>query len=155
MLIVGELINTSRKAVHAAVENQDAAFIQELAVQQVQAGAHYVDVNAGTFVGEEAEKLCWLVKTVQEKVESPLALDTPDPEALRQALALHRGKALINSITGEEERWAAMLPVVAQAGASVIALCLDDAGMPLIGGGPVAGGGQAGPGTRACRSSPP
>ncbi len=130
MQIVGELINTSRGAVHTAVDNLDAAFIQGLAAKQVEAGADYVDVNAGTFVGKEGDKLCWLVETVQARVETPLALDTPDPEALRRALAVHRGRPLINSITGETGRWETMLPVVAEAKAAVIALCLDDAGMP-------------------------
>lgn len=130
MLIVGELINTSRAAVHAAVEAGDKDFIQGLAVQQVQAGAHYVDVNAGTFPGREPELLTWLVETVQAGSDVPLALDTPDPEALRRALAVHCGKAMINSITGERERWESMLPVVAESGALVIALCLDDEGMP-------------------------
>ena len=69
MLIVGENINTSRKHIAEAVEKQDAEFIVQVAKNQADAGAHFIDVNAGTFVDREAEYLCWLVKTVQDAVD--------------------------------------------------------------------------------------
>ena len=69
MLIVGELINASRKAVKAAIEDQDAAAIQKIAQDQHEAGADFIDVNAGVFVGQEPEYLKWLVTTVQSAVD--------------------------------------------------------------------------------------
>jgi len=130
MIIVGELINTSRKEVEERVKSQDVAFIQELAREQLAAGANYIDVNAGTLVGQEPEYLVWLTETVQSAVDVPLALDSPDPEALAAALKVHKGKAMINSITGEKDRFEKVLPLVLEYQASVVALCMDDSGMP-------------------------
>ena len=79
MIIVGELINASRKAIRAAIENQDAAAIQKIAKDQFEAGAHYIDVNAGTFLEREVECLPWLVETVQQVTDKPCAIDSPDP----------------------------------------------------------------------------
>ncbi|MCJ7493649.1 MAG: methyltetrahydrofolate cobalamin methyltransferase, partial [Deltaproteobacteria bacterium] len=71
MLIIGERINTSRKAVNEAVEKRDAVFVAADVQRQVKAGADYIDVNAGIFVGKEPEYLRWLVKTVQTVVDCP------------------------------------------------------------------------------------
>ena len=76
MIIVGELINASRKAVTAAIEKKDTKAIQQLAIDQAENGADYIDVNAGTFVGEEAEYLTWLVETVQSVIEGPCCIDS-------------------------------------------------------------------------------
>lgn len=130
MLIVGERINTSRKAIGPAVVNRDVAFIQNEAKMQFEAGATHIDVNAGTLVYEEPEALEWLVKTVQEAVDAPLCIDSPNPKAIEKALKVHKGKALINSITAEKERFNAILPLVKEYGCSVVALCMDDSGMP-------------------------
>ena len=80
MIIVGEKINTSRKRIAEAVEKRDADAITEVARQQAKAGAHYIDVNAGTFLEQEADCLCWLVETVQQTVDLPLCLDSPNPK---------------------------------------------------------------------------
>ncbi len=130
MLIVGELINTSRRKVEAAVRDRDADFIGELAERQVAAGADYVDVNCGTLVGEEVEALPWLVKTVQARVDVPLCIDSANPEAIEAALRVHRGQAMVNSITAEGDRFESFLPLLQEHGASVIALCMDDQGIP-------------------------
>ncbi len=82
MLIVGELINTSRKLVKAAVDAGDAAYIQQIARGQVEAGADYVDINCGTKVYNEPETMQWLVETVQAVVSAPLCIDTPNPRAM-------------------------------------------------------------------------
>ena len=106
MLIVGELINTSRKAIKPAVENRDAAFIQDLAQKQVDAGADYVDVNCGTMVFNEPEVMAWLVKTIQEKVQAPLCIDSPNPQAVEVGLSLAKyGQPMLNSITAEKQRF--------------------------------------------------
>jgi 5-methyltetrahydrofolate--homocysteine methyltransferase len=130
MIIVGELINASRKAMGKAIQEKDAAAVQAVAKDQRQAGADYIDVNAGIFVGKEAEYLTWLTRTVQEAVDGPCALDSPDPAALEAALAVHKGTAMINSISLEKERFDRLLPVVANTDLKVVALCMSDEGMP-------------------------
>lgn len=131
MIIIGEKINTSIKAIRPAVEAKDAKAIQEVALKQVEAGAHYIDVNCGTFSGREPELLEWLVDTVQQVIDKPLCIDSPNPEALDKALAANRnGKPLVNSITAEKERYNAILPLVLKYNTSVIVLCMDDNGMP-------------------------
>ena len=131
MIIVGEKINTSRKSIEEAVEKRDTAFIARIAREQVEAGANYIDVNAGTFVGEEANCLCWLVETVQNEVNLPLSLDSPDPQALFQAMKCHRGEPMINSISLEEDRFQALLPVITSQSCSVVALCMAKTSMPV------------------------
>jgi cobalamin-dependent methionine synthase I len=130
MIIVGELINASRKAIGAAIEGRDAEVIQKTAREQSEAGADYIDVNAGIFVGKEAEYLTWLVKNVQESVERPCAIDSPDPKAVEAALAVHKGVAMINSISLEKDRYEKLMPVIAGTDLKVVALCMSDEGMP-------------------------
>jgi len=130
MIIVGERINSSRAPIARALEAKDAAFIQREAALQVAAGADYVDVNAGALAKDEAAYLEWLVAVVQEAVDKPLCIDTPDPRAMAPALKRHRGKALVNSITAERERYQTVLPLVKGYRCGVIALCLSEAGMP-------------------------
>jgi len=130
LIIVGELINTSRKGILKAVKERDTQLIQELAVKQVEAGADYVDVNAGMLLEEEPEAMVWLVKTVQEAVDAPCCIDSPNPVALKAGLEVHRGKALINSISAEKERFEKVLPLAREYKAAVVALCMSDAGMP-------------------------
>jgi 5-methyltetrahydrofolate--homocysteine methyltransferase len=130
MIIVGELINASRKKIKEAIEKADADYIKEIASAQDKAGASYVDVNAGVFVGEEPEKLVWLVETVQSVVDKPLALDSPDPKAIEAALKVHKGTPMLNSISMEKDRWAKLSPVIANTDIKVVSLCMSDAGMP-------------------------
>jgi 5-methyltetrahydrofolate corrinoid/iron sulfur protein methyltransferase len=130
MVIVGELINASRKPVAAAIENREIAVIQKIAIDQAEAGADYIDVNAGIFVGKESEYLEWLTTSVQDSTHKPCALDSPDPKALMAAIKVHRGTPMINSISLEKERFDALIPVISGTGFKVVALCMSDAGMP-------------------------
>jgi len=130
MLIVGELINASRKAIGEAIKAQDADYIKKVAKDELEAGANYIDVNAGIFVGKEAEYLQWLVKMVQEAVGAPCCIDSPDPKAIEAALSVHKGIAMINSISLEKARYNALIPVVAGTDLNVVALCMSDEGMP-------------------------
>lgn len=130
MIIVGELINASRKAIAAAIQAEDAEAIQKVARDEFEAGAHYIDVNAGIFVGKEADYLEWLVKTVQAVVDIPCCIDSPDPKAIERALAVHKGTAMVNSISLEKDRYDNLLPVVAGTDLKVVALCMSDEGMP-------------------------
>lgn len=130
MIIIGELINSTRVPIKKAIEEKNVSYIQDIARKQAEYGADYIDVNAGAFVYEEVEHLVWLTETVQEAVDKPLALDSPRAEALMEALKVHRGTPLINSITAEKERYEAIVPLVKQYNARVLALCMGDAGMP-------------------------
>ncbi|ATW28057.1 methyltetrahydrofolate cobalamin methyltransferase [Candidatus Formimonas warabiya] len=131
MLIVGELINTSRAAIKPAVESRDATFIKEIAQNQVDAGADYVDVNCGTVVSNEAETMAWLVETIQSHINAPLCLDSPNPEVLNTGLSLIKnGQPMINSITAEKERFTKVLPLVLRFKAKIVCLCMDDSGIP-------------------------
>jgi len=130
MIIIGELINASRKAIGAAIEAQDAAAIQKVAQDQHAAGANYIDVNAGIFVKKEMEYLAWLVQTVQAVVDGPCAIDSPNPLAIEAALAVHQGIPMINSISLEKERYENLMPIIAGTDMKVIALCMSDEGMP-------------------------
>lgn len=137
MLIVGEHINTSRiingcRVVEEAVIRRDAAWIAALAKSQVDAGADYLDINAGTLLDGEAPALAWLTQVVQDAVPVAISFDSPDSAALSCALSVNNGSygtPLINSITAEAERFARVLPLVLEFGANVVALALDDSGI--------------------------
>jgi len=130
MLIVAERVNASRKAIRAALEQKDAAAIaNEVRIQEA-AGAHYIDVNGGTFPGREAELLCWLVDVAQGETQLPLCLDSPDPDALAAALPRIKGeRPMINSINLEPDRFARILPLARQYQAKLIALAQGE-GVP-------------------------
>ncbi len=133
MLMIGELINTSRKAIREAVEARNAQYIQEVAKAQEAAGANYLDVNCGTMVGQEIDIMQWLVNTIQAVTDLPLCIDSPDEEALKAGLILakaDKGKRMINSTTAEEKRYKAVIPLVKEFNAKIVALCIEDAGMP-------------------------
>lgn len=130
MIIIGELINASRKPIKMAIEAKDVQAIQTVAVNQTEAGADYIDVNAGVFVGQEPEHLKWLVETVQQVTDKPCAIDSPDPKAIEAALSVHKGTPMINSISLERERYEKLMPIIAGSDMKVVALCMSDAGMP-------------------------
>jgi len=131
MIIIGEKINSSLKAIRPAMENYDAAAIQDLAKRQYEAGAAFIDINAGMFIDDEPERVKWLVNIVQEVVTVPLVIDSPNPLALESGLkAIKNGKPIINSITDESKRYNAVMPLVIKYNTGIIALCMDDKGMP-------------------------
>jgi 5-methyltetrahydrofolate--homocysteine methyltransferase len=130
MIVVGELINASRKEIGTAIAAQDVETIKRIAGEESEAGANYIDVNAGIFVNQEAEYLSWLVKNVQEAVDTPCCIDSPDPKAIEKALSVHKGIAMINSISLEKNRYEAIMPLIAGTGLKIVALCMSDEGMP-------------------------
>lgn len=131
MYIVGELINASRKRIGQAIREQDSEYIKQVAIEQAEAGVDYVDVNTGIFVDDEPEYLEWLVENVQEVVDVPCCLDSPNPKALERGLAAHRkGTPMINSISLEKERYDQILSIVKNTDLKVVALCMSDDGMP-------------------------
>ena len=130
MIIVGELINASRKAIGAAIESGDAEYIKQIAIDQDKAGATYIDANAGIFVGEESKYMSWLVDLIQGVTDKPIALDSPDPKVIEAGLALCKNTPMLNSISLEKDRWEKLLPLVAGTDVKVVALCMSDDGMP-------------------------
>jgi len=124
--VIGEKINGTRKTVAHAIVERDAAVIQDLAVRQAEAGATWLDVNAGTNRTREPADLVWLVETVQAVVDTPLSLDSANPEALRAAIPATNTTPMINSISGEPDRLSHILPLAAKHGCPVIALAMDD-----------------------------
>lgn len=130
MLIVGERINTSRKEIREAVEKKDAAFIFNSAKRQVDSGARFVDVNCGTNVDTELDDLIWMIKTIQKDEAIPLCVDSPNVEVIKEALKIVKGKAMINSITAEKARYENILPFLRESDADIIALTMDEKGMP-------------------------
>jgi len=129
VLIIAERINASRKSISQAISDGDREFIQNEAKKQDQAGGDFIDVNAGTFVGEEAEKLKWIIGAVQEVTEKPLCIDSPDPEVIKAMVPLVKKTPMINSITLEPERLEGILPIVMENKAKVIALCQSEDAM--------------------------
>lgn len=131
MIIIGEKINSTLKAIRPAIESYDTATIQDIAKKQYEAGATFLDVNAGMFTGEEPERLVWLVNTIQEVTDAPFSIDSPNPKAIEAALKANKNpKPIINSITDEKERYDAIMPLAVQFNTGIIALCMDDTGMP-------------------------
>ncbi len=128
--VIGERINTSRKRVQAAVADRDADYIVNDVTQQQQAGATFIDVNAGARIGHEEADMRWLLDTIQPVCDIPLALDSPDPAILEMAFAMVKRPPMINSISLEKDRFNAMMPFLSGKDCRVIALCMDDAGMP-------------------------
>jgi 5-methyltetrahydrofolate--homocysteine methyltransferase len=134
MIVIGELVNATRKRIREAIQGRDAAAIREVIEGQAAAGADFVDLNAGTGAGAEQETrdLCWLVDLALECTERPLGLDAADPVVLSRA-AEHlddRRPFLVNSVNGERERLELLLPLAVERGAPVIALCMDGSGIP-------------------------
>jgi len=130
MKIIGEKINGTRKRVAQAIAERDGAYIQELARKQAEAGATWLDVNAGTHPDKEPDDLIWLVENVQAVVDTPLSLDSANPRALQIAIKAVKQTPLINSISGEPERLSGILPIAAEHGCPVIALAMDEKNIP-------------------------
>jgi len=128
--VIGERINTSRKLVQAAVAERDAEYIINDVKKQQEAGANFIDVNAGARIGHETEDMKWLLDTIQPIATVPLALDSPDPAVLEMAFQMVEKTPMINSISLEKERFEAMMPFLEGKECKVIALCMDDSGMP-------------------------
>jgi 5-methyltetrahydrofolate--homocysteine methyltransferase len=129
--IIGERINpTGRKKFAEALRAGDLSPVVADVERQVAAGADVLDVNAGIPLTDEPELLSAVIRLVQEHTDLPVCIDSSVVEALDAGLAAYRGKALVNSVTGEDERLAEILPLVRRYGAAVIALANDETGIP-------------------------
>ena len=129
-VLIGERINpTGRKLLAEEMRNGDFTRVEKDAFAQVEAGAHMLDVNAGIPLADEPALLAKAVELVQSLTDRPLSIDSSIVEALEAGLAVYRGKALVNSVTGEEERLERVLPLVAKHGAAVVAISNDETGI--------------------------
>jgi len=130
-LVIGERINpTGKKLLKEAYAKGDTAYVLREAVKQIDAGAKILDVNCGVPGLDEAALLASTVKDVQSVVTCPIQIDTADPVALERALREVNGKALVNSVNGKRESMDAVFPLVRRYGGTIVALCLDEAGIP-------------------------
>jgi len=130
-IIIGARINpTARKKLGEALLEGDVEIIRREAVSQVQAGAHILDVNVGYPGVDEPKMIKEAVKAVMETVDVPICLDSANPEVMEAALSVYKGKMLLSSVTGEEAKMEAILPLVKRHGTAVVALLMDDTGIP-------------------------
>ncbi len=129
-VIIGERINpTGRKILAAEMLAGDYSRVIADALAQVEAGAHMLDVNAGIPLADEPALLARAIELVQSVTDVPLSIDSSIVAALEAGLAVYKGKALVNSVTGEEERLETVLPLVAKYGAAVVAISNDETGI--------------------------
>ena len=138
MLIIGENIHIISPSVKEAIEGRDAAYIQRLARQQVDAGAGLLDLNIGPQRKAGHEVMPWIVEAVQEVCDVPLSLDTTNLAAMEAGLKVCRHKATLNSASADPERLGSVMGLAAQYGASVIALTMGVDGIPTTADGRVA-----------------
>ena len=129
-VIIGERINpTGRKILAEEMKNGDYSRVEADALAQVEAGAHMLDVNAGIPLADEPRILAEAVQLVQSITDVPLSIDSSIVEALEAGLAVYQGKALVNSVTGEDEVLERVLPLVAKHKAAVVAISNDETGI--------------------------
>jgi 5-methyltetrahydrofolate--homocysteine methyltransferase len=129
-VIIGERINpTGRKSLAAEMAAGNFERVEADAQAQVEAGAHMLDVNAGIPLADEPAILAEAIRRVQAVAQVPLAIDSSIVDALKAGLEAYEGKALVNSVTGEDERLEAVLPLVKKHGAGVIGICNDESGI--------------------------
>ena len=128
--IIGERINpTGRRLLAAEMKRGDYSRVEADALAQVAAGAHMLDVNAGIPLADEPAILAEAIQLVQSLTDVPLSIDSSIVEALEAGLGVYRGKALVNSVTGEDEVLERVLPLVAKHGAAVVAISNDETGI--------------------------
>lgn len=138
-LVIGERINpTGKKKLKEAYKSGDTGYILREAIAQADAGAHILDVNAGVPGIDEPSVLRATVEAIQSVTDVPLQIDTSDPKALEAALRHYNGKAMINSVNAKQEVMDSVFPLVAKYGGVIVALTLDEAGIPAMAEGRVA-----------------
>lgn len=132
MIIIGERINGQFTDVRKAIKKKDKEVIQKLALGQLDAGADYLDVNVGTAVPskEKADAMVWLIETIQEVTDAPLALDTPILSVMKASLSAVKNPPMINSTQADPEKLETYLNLAIDNDASLIALTMDKDGVP-------------------------
>jgi 5-methyltetrahydrofolate--homocysteine methyltransferase len=131
VIIIGERINpTGRKKLMAALQEGNLDVVRSDAKSQIEAGASILDVNAGVPGADEPELMRQIIRAVRDVTDAPLCIDSPNPKTLEAGLSVYDGKALINSVNGEQKSLDSILPLVKEYDAAVIGLTMDDDGIP-------------------------
>jgi cobalamin-dependent methionine synthase I len=131
MFIIGAVINTSVEGIDDIIEQRDRPALLELARRQIALGSEMLAVNCGSRLKTEVDDIEWMFRTIQDEIEIPLCIDSPNPEAHRAGLRVHRhGRPMVDAITAEKARIEAIMPLVREYGAMVTALLHDESGMP-------------------------
>jgi len=130
LTIVGERINSSRKTITDAISQRNAEFIKKEGSLQKAAGAALLDVNCAFNTENEIGDMEWLIEILQSHTGLPLSLDSPNPDVIERGLKMHKGKALINSVTLENAKMERILPLAAEFKSMVIVLAMDERGVP-------------------------
>jgi len=130
VIVIAERINATRKRIGKAVADRDAAFIAKEARDQADAGATHIDCNAGRKPEREIEDLKWMIGIVQEAVDLPLCIDSPNAAAITAGLKLVKKVPIINSVTAEKAKIEQVMPLARDHESQLVALCMSDAGMP-------------------------
>lgn len=130
-IIIGERINpTGRKRLGEALAAGNMEMVRNEAINQVQAGAHILDVNVGYPGVDEPRAIVEAVKAVMETVDVPICLDSANPAVMETALTVYRGKIILSSVTAESQKLDEILPLVKKFGTAVVAMCMDEDGIP-------------------------
>lgn len=133
MIIIGERINSTRKTIREAIKARDADFILTEAKKQIEAGAHYIDVNCAMTSGDELHDIDWVISVLQSGCGAfNICIDSPNYLAIERALNVYKagGEIIINSITADEHKIKYVLPLAIKANAKVVALTMNEKGMP-------------------------
>lgn len=130
MFIIGELINGMYKNIGEAIKNKDKSAIQKCALEQIQAGADALDVNCGPASGDPVSDIQWLVETIQEITDTPVALDSSKPKVIESGLKVIKNKAIINSTTSDQAKLEILVPLAKEYNAKLIGLTISAGGIP-------------------------
>lgn len=130
MIIIGEKINGSIPSMGKAIAARDEEYIRNMAIKQAEAGANFIDVCASVPPEVEYDTLKWMVELVQDAVDTPLAVDSPNPEVLVQMMPFVKKPGIINSVSMEGKKTDIVFPAIADTKWEVIALLCDDSGIP-------------------------
>jgi len=130
MLVVGENISVVSKVVGDAVKDINAEPIIKMAKEQKDAGADYIDVNIGPATKKGEELMQWIVKSIQAEVNAPLALDTKNISAVEAGLEVHKGTAMINSVTGDKDKLDILMPLAKKYNSKIVGIALTEKGVP-------------------------
>ncbi len=130
MYIIGELINGMYANIGKAIKEKDKKEIQKCALEQIESGADALDVNCGPASKDAVNDIQWLVETIQEVTDKPLALDSSKPKVIESGLKLLKNKAIINSTTSDPEKLAILVPLAKQYNAKLIGITISAKGIP-------------------------
>jgi len=130
MLVVGENISVVSKVVGSALKERNARPIIKMAKEQKEAGADYIDINIGPATKKGEELMQWIVKSIQDSVDAPLALDTKNISAIEAGLEVHKGTAMINSVTGDKDKLDILMPMAKKYNSKIVGIALTEKGVP-------------------------